>query len=381
MNSHGIEEADRLLADSVASFLQREYAFAQRPSLVRQSQEGGRTPAWRRFAELGWLALPVAEEYGGLGQPAQDAMALMEEFGRHLVLEPYASAVLEAGVLLQALATDNQRRQLLPSMAAGEALVLPAHLEGGVRFDAGRVRTTAEAVEGDVILRGTKHAVPWGGHADSWLVSAREGEGLSLFQVEAGTPGVGITRSIGADDTPVADLHLAGARIPAGRRLGAPGQAGAAIEEAIALATAAACHEAIGTLDRMLAITIDYAKLRTQFGQPIGRFQVTQHKLVDMYTSIELSRTMAAVASAHVAAAPSVRAPVLSAAKAQVSASCRLVGEHAIQIHGGIGMTEECEASHCFRRLFALEKRLGDRHHHLGELSAAIAAGAPTLYD
>lgn len=383
MNAQRSEE-QQLLVESIEHYLSREYSFDRRRAALESKGPDLDRHHWRQFAELGWLALPIPQSRGGLEQPFESAMAVMEGIGRHLVLEPYANGILETISLLNALGSEGQCAQAMPAIAAGESLVVPAHGEPGMGYRWDAVRTTVEPVEGGVLLRGAKQGVAWGGSADVWLVSAREkdsgSEGVSLWWVDASSPGVRVVRYCGGDDTPMADLSFDGVQLPVSKRLGPAGGAQAAITDALALATAAACMEAVGALDRLYALTLDYAKIRKQFGRSIGQFQSIQHKLVDMYTTIELSRSMAVVATAHAQICATDRHYVLSAAKAQISASCRMVAEQAVQLHGGIGMTDECSASHYFRRLFVLEKRLGDRHFHLGVLSEGIAAGDLTLY-
>ncbi len=380
MGSHGSQE-EQLFADSVEDFLRHEYTFSKRQELLSRAVMPFDRQLWRRFGELGWLALSVPEVSGGLEQPVTSAMSLMATFGRHLVLEPYVTSVLVPVSLLTSLGSGAASGTWLEAIGSGSSLWAWAHEEMGMRSQWKKVQCEASPSEGGVILNGMKTQIPWGGDADVLLVSAREGDGLSLFMIDAETPGLEVHCYPGSDDVPLADFHFRELFVPIDKRIGGRGDASAAIDDAMYLSLAATCHQAVGALTQIFALTLDYAKLRRQFGQPIGNFQVIQHRLVDMYTSVELSRTMAVSASAHVGRDAPKRDLVLAAAKAQISASCRFVGEQAIQIHGGIGTTDECSASHYFRSLVVLEKKLGDRHHHLGVIANALAAHSATLHD
>lgn len=380
-----LEDDQQALADSVQRYLRQEYAFEQRKTLLSRAPQDFDRRHWRRFADMGWLGVASPSQYGGLGEDLASAMPIMEAFGAHLVMEPYVGSVLECATVLGAAASAAQLDRWLPGIASGEHLVAFAHAEPDMRYEWAAVQTCAQPSDGGFVLQGRKTAVPYGASADRWIVSARtsgapgSAEGISLWWVDPTLPGIGIQTYRAVDDTPLADLSFDGVPLPDSARIGPLGQAFPAIEDALAVSLAASCVEAVGAMTALHALTLDYAKIRTQFGGPISRFQVLQHRLVDMLTHIELARSLAWLAVAK-AQDRSQRRLVLSAAKAQVSASCRLVAEHAIQIHGGIGMTDELSASHYFKRLMALEKRSGDRHFHLGVLTEAVAQGHPSLY-
>ncbi len=372
----------RALRDSARRFLAQQCDFARHRRQQRPDADFDRA-LWRRFGEMGWLGAMVAEDAGGLGQSALEALAVVEAMGGQFVAEPYAQA-LAAAQLLQTLGDAAQRQRWLPGLCDGSLLILPAHAEPGSGHALDCVATRAVRVASGWRLDGLKCAVPCGAAADWLLISARidaAPEGLSLFAVERGAAGLNIEADAGIAGEALAELRLEAVEVPAQALLGRAGGACAAIEAAHDLVLAAACAEAAGTLEAVLQASCDYARTRQQFGVPLASFQVIAHRLVDMYTQGQLARSMAALAAqCLIDETPAAQRRLrLSAAKAQVSAACQFVGEQAIQIHGGIGMTDELALSHQVRRLLAIDLRLGDRFHHLGVLSAAVMAGA-SLY-
>ena len=378
-------EEQRALRDSAARFLAQQCDFARHRHQLQRAEAPFDRVLWGRFAEMGWLGVLVPESSGGLGYPIADAMPIVEAMGAQFVAEPYQEAALASAQLLMALGDGAQQERWLPPLADGRALTLLAHAEHGARYDLRCVGTRALRVESGYRLNGAKCALPFGDAADRWLVSARTSgdpgdmEGISLFAVEAGSAGLRFIRHEGLGGEPWADVVLDGVLVSADARLGPEGGAFASIETAHELLLASASIEAVGTLQAVLEATRDYARTRRQFGHPLASFQVIAHRLVDMFTQVELARSLAWLAADQFGpacdASPQRRRLLLSACKAQVSAACRQVGEHAIQIHGGIGMTDELAVSHQVRRLLGIERRLGDRFEHLGRLAEAVAAG------
>jgi alkylation response protein AidB-like acyl-CoA dehydrogenase len=376
------DEDHGAMQDAANRLLQQRSGLGRRRARLA-GQDGLDRLLWSRFAEMGWLGWTVPEAATGLGQGLAGPMALVETMGRHLVLEPFQEGALAASRLLMRLGDAAQQAALLPGIVDGTALTLPAHEELGARYALSCVQTRARRDPQGWCLDGAKAAVPFGPDADRLLVTARTGgaldaqDGISLFVVERGNAGLSWQPGRGIDGTPTADLQLQGLRLPHTALLGPEGGAFGALASAQAVLLAAACADAVGTMQALLETTRDHAQIRRQFGQPLGSFQVIAHRLVDMFTQIELSRSMAALAAREADGA--TQGPPqwlrLSASKVQISAACQVVGEHAIQIHGGIGMTDELAASHLYRRLIAIERRLGDRFHHLGQLAAAISAG------
>ena len=377
----------RALHDSATRFLAQQCDFARHRRRQQEPDAGFDRALWTRMGELGWLGVMVSEAAGGLGQAPRAALAIIEAMGGQFVSEPYPQA-LAAAQLLQALGSAGQQQRWLPGLCEGSVLMLPAHAEPGARDEVACVQTRAHAVAGGYRLDGRKSALPWGQAADAWLVSARTSgaldstDGVALFIVPRDAAGLRLERHEGMAGEPVADLVLDGVTVPADALLGPAGGAFAALDAAQAFLLAAACAEAVGTLEAVVQSTRDYARTRRQFGAPLSSFQVIAHRLVDMFTQVQLARSMAQLAARRLDewdASPQQQQQQqlsLSACKAQVSAACRFVGEQAIQIHGGIGMTDELALSHQVRRLLAIERHLGDRFHHLGILTERVMQGA-----
>ncbi len=374
-----LTEEQGLLQDSVTKLLRASYGFEQRKAA--QTAPGGyRREMWQQFADLGLLALPFAEADGGLGGGPVDVMLLMEAFGRHLVLEPYLATVVLAGGCLRHAAGDAQRALWIPGIISGETMYSLAHVERDARFDLAHVRTTARRDGTDWIVDGTKAFVLHGDTVDRLVVSARvddpmAGPGIALFVVDAATSGVVRRGYPTQDGLRAADIEFRGVRVSDERRLAAADGL-AALQRVTDEAIAAICAEAVGTMERAHEITVEYLKQRKQFGVAIGSFQALQHRAVDMLVMIEQARSMAYFATMMVSE-PDVtqRGAAMSAAKVQLGRSARYVGEQAVQLHGGIGVTEECSVGHYYRRLTLLEILFGDAHHHLARLAQAGGLG------
>ncbi len=366
-----LTEEQSLLADSVNKLLASTYSFEQRKTM-RTAPGGYDRAMWQQFADLGLLALPFAESDGGLGGGATDVMLLMEAFGRALVLEPYLATVVLAGGCLRHAASEAQRAEFLPGLISGEQTYAFAHVERGARFDLTQVTTVARR-EGDAwIIDGAKSVVLHGDSADEFIVSARLPVGsIGLFVVEATAPGLERRGYPTQDGLRAADLNLEGVRVADDRRLGAADGL-ATVQRVVDEAIAALCAEAVGVMERAHEITVDYLKQRKQFGVFIGSFQALQHRAVDMLVMVEQARSMAYYATMMVGEPDAaLRSVAMSAAKVQVARSARFVGEQAVQLHGGIGVTEECSVGHYYRRLTLLEILFGDVNHHLAHLAGA----------
>ena len=354
-----LNEEQQALADSVAK---------QAPSLFPFQARGRRGSAfdrskWQELADLGWLGLTLPEAAEGLEQPVKNAAPIFEALGAHLALLPYAET-LQAAALL----AGEQHLALLQAMGAGESLVVPALGEAGSDFAASPLQTTANKTASGVQLQGAKRAVAWGAEATHWLVSAACNGEPSIWLVPADSASVKITAYAGIDDKRLADLRFDGVQLPASACIAQGAAAQALLADAQAVALAAACAEAAGAMGALLNLTLDYVKTRKQFGKAIGSFQAVQHRLADMLVKVELARSLAAVAL-EVVGERETRMGLLQAAKVQACQSARFIGEQAVQLHGGIGLTDECLASHYARRLLALDKLHGDANLHLGRLA------------
>ena len=368
-------EEQRMLKDSVERLVAERYSFEQRNSHLA-NVVGWSREMWNSYAELGLLGLPFAASDGGLGGGPVDTMIVMEAIGRALVLEPYFSTIILAGGCMRVGANEAQRAQLVPAIAAGELLVSLAHTEPQARYDLADVRTRAHR-EGDAwVINGSKRFVLHGDTADKLFVSARvrgeqrDRDGIALFLVDAQSPGVTRRGYLTQDRLHAADVQLSDVRVDDARLIGEAGSALLIIEQASDQAIAALCAEAVGVMAKAHELTVDYLKTRKQFGVSIGSFQALQHRAVDMLVMVEQARSMALFATMMAEEPdPIERGKAMSAAKIQIGRSARFVGEQAVQLHGGIGVTEECHAGHYFRRLSMIELMLGDTDHHLAMLA------------
>jgi alkylation response protein AidB-like acyl-CoA dehydrogenase len=360
------------LRDTLSRYIAKEYPFEARRALAKSS-EGFSREHWRRFAELGLTALPFPEAFGGLGGNAIDTMLVMEAFGRGLVLEPYLATVVVAGHLIRDAGSAAQKEALLPAVAAGELMLALAHYERGARYEVSRVDTAAKADGSGWTLSGAKGVVLGGGAADKLLVSAKTGKGISLFLVDAKAAGVTVRNYMTQDGGRAAEIRLDNVTVKADAMIGPEGGALPAIERALDYGIAALCAEAVGIMAALDEATLEYLKTRRQFGQPIGRFQALQHRMVDMVIATEQARSMAMMAAVKADAAdPTERRRAISAAKAYIGQQARFVGQQAVQLHGGMGVVDELNVSHYFKRLTMIDLTFGNADHHLGFFSETL---------
>lgn len=370
-------DTQAMLRDSLARFLRERYDFDTRQKML--AMEGGRDPGvWKAFAgELGILGAGFPEAHGGLGGGAVDHMVIMEELGRAIAVEPYLDTCIVGGGALMA-AGGQHADSLVPGIIAGEVIIAFAWAEPKSRYNPARIATRASADGAGWTLDGHKSVVLAAPYATHYLVTARTSgapgarDGVSLFLVEAGTPGI-VRRDYPTVDGWVAsELLFERANVGPHALLGTEGGALPLVEELLDRATAATCAEAAGTMRRLHELTLDYAKQRQQFGQPIARFQVIQHRLVDMLMEVEQAVSMAYQATLRLDLPAAERARAVSQAKAKIAKGARFLGQAAIQTHGGIGITNELAAGHYFKRLTMLESRYGDQDHHLARLEALM---------
>lgn len=370
-----LNEEQRMLKDAVDRLVLDQYAFDQRARYQVQA-DGWSRRLWAQFADLGLLGLPFSEEDGGFGTGPVETQIVMEAIGRGLLLEPYLATVVLSGGLLRAAASDAQRADLLPGLIGGELLLAFAHSEAQARYHLADVATTARQDGDGWVLDGAKRFVLHGDCANKLLVSARvsgnrrDEDGIALFLVDATAVGVSRRGYLTQDRLRAADITLDGVRVGTAALLGEAGKAFGAIEQVVDAAIAALCAEAVGAMEQAQALTVDYLKVRKQFGVAIGSFQALQHKAVDMLVMTEQARSMALYASMMVNDPdPLERRKAMSAAKVQIGRSARFVSQQAVQLHGGIGVTEECQIGHYMRRLSMLEFMFGDTDHHLAQLA------------
>jgi pimeloyl-CoA dehydrogenase small subunit len=370
-----LTDEQRLLKDSVDRLIADQYQFEQRKKYLAQP-DGWSREAWQQFAELGLLGLPFAEQFGGFGGGPVETMIVMEAFGRGLVLEPYFATVILGGGLLRHAATQAQQQALIPEIAQGKLKLAFAHVERQSRYDLADVATTARRDGAAWVLDGAKSVVLHGDCADRLLVTARiagdrrDRDGIGLFLVDASASGVTRRGYPTQDGLRAAELTLSGVRVSAGDILGDPGAALPVIEHVVDEAIAALCAEAVGTMQVMHETTLEYLKTRQQFGRPIGQFQVLQHRSVDMLVALEQARSMAMFAAVMAAEENATeRRRAMAAAKVQIGRSGKHIGQEAIQLHGGIGMTMEYKVGHYFKRMTMIDMLFGDADTHLATLA------------
>jgi pimeloyl-CoA dehydrogenase small subunit len=369
-------EEQRLLDETVRRLVKDEYEFAKRKKYQVEPQ--GFSPAlWAKYAEIGLLGLPFAEEHGGFGGSGIDTMIVMEALGRGLALEPYLATVVLGGGLVALAGSNGQKSAILPEIAAGKVKLAFAHGERGARYDLARVSTTAKAQGDGFILNGEKSVVLHGGAADKLIVSARtagsggDKNGISLFLVDRNAKGVTVRDYPTVDGLRAADVALNNVAAGGDALLGPRDGALPFIVRAVDRAVVALCAEAVGIMEILNAMTLDYIKTRKQFGVPIGSFQVLQHRMVDMTIAAEQAKSMEILSAMSIDSNDQrERERAVSAAKVQIGLSGRLVGQQAIQLHGGIGMTDEYAAGHYFKRLAAIEHTFGDTDYHLDRFPA-----------
>ncbi|MFC4931288.1 acyl-CoA dehydrogenase family protein [Massilia sp. GCM10023247] len=359
-------------ADALKRWAARDYGFEARRAIVR-SDSGTLDAAWATLAELGMTALPVPEEQGGFAGTAIDMFVVMQELGRALVVEPYFATMLGAEFLRLA----GSHGALLERVAAGELKLACALGERQSRHDLFDIATRAEPGQDGWVLNGEKKVVIHGAQAGMLVVSARSGgsqrdqQGVSLFVLPADAPGIAIVDYRTLDGLRAADIRFENVQAPRASLLGAPGLGADILDAALDYGAGLLCFEALGAMQALFEATLEYLKTRQQFGVPIGKFQALQHRMADMYIHLEQAHSMALLAAVKLASGDvAERRSAVSAAKYRVGQAARFIGQQAIQLHGGMGVTDELPASHYFKRLAAIELTLGDGDHHLARFIA-----------
>jgi alkylation response protein AidB-like acyl-CoA dehydrogenase len=364
-----LSDDQKMLARTVAAFAQKE-SPTERFRKLRDDEVGWDAGVWKSMGELGWLAVPFPEAIGGFGGSFVDVALVLEKLGTTLVPEPYLASVVLGGLTVLRSGTVEQQERFLSPMMEGRTSLALAWAERRGRYDAGHCETRAERDGSGYVLTGEKTFVLNGHAADHLVVSAREPGGVSLFVLDRDTPGLTIRTVKTQDGHKAGWLALEGATIAADRRLGDEGTAAGALELALDYGAAAACAEGLGIVDTMLAMTVEYLKTRKQFGVEIGAFQALQHRGVDMFIEAQVCRSMSILASLAVDFDdPDRRRSDVSAAKAHLSVGGGFVARQAIQLHGGIGITDEHDIGLFFKRLNVLCALFGDEEHHVRRFS------------
>ena len=372
-------EEQTLLRNSVQRFLTEKYDFETRRKILRTA-DGWRADYWQAFAELGILGVPFSEADGGLGGGPIETMIVMEEFGRALALEPYFACVVLAGGFLRASASAAQREEFLGPLIAGELILAHAWAESRARFDLFDVSVRAKRSGAGYILSGTKISVLGAPQAHKLIVSARTGgsgkerAGLSLFLVDRAAKGVSERAFRGVDGRLASEITFENTMLGNDHLLGPEGGAADIIEQVADEAITALCAESLGAMKALHDQTLEFVKARQQFGQPIGKFQVIQHRLADMFVAYEQSVSITYRATLSLNDAPKQRALAAAAAKAHVGRAAKFIGQCAVQIHGGMGMTDELPVGHYFKRLTMLDLLFGNSDHHVKRFAQSSAA-------
>jgi alkylation response protein AidB-like acyl-CoA dehydrogenase len=377
-----LTEEQLALQETLRRFIAKDYDFERRRSFER-SPLGYSAQAWAQYAELGLLGLPYPEEFGGLGGSGVDVMAVMELIGRGLLLEPYLSTVVLCGGLLRDAAPRAIKEALLPQIAAGKLKIALAAYEAAGRYELAHVASTAVRDAKGWRLTGRKSVVLDAPSADYFLVSARssgnraDAAGISLFLVRRDAPGSTLQAYATQSGGRAADLHLQDVPVDDDAVIGTPERALPVIERAVDQGIAALCAEAAGIVIALNEATLNFLKTRKQFGTVIGSFQALQHRMADMFIAAEQTRSMAIIAALQAAGEePAARRRALSGGKAYIGQAARFVGQQAVQLHGAMGMVDELNVGHYFKRLTMIDMTFGDADHHLARFSDALRVEA-----
>lgn len=370
-----LSEEQSLLKDSVDRFVKENYSADARIKLS-ETDLGFSRDHWRQMAELGWLGMPFSEEVGGFGGSAVDTMVMMESIGRGLVLEPFLATVILGGGLVAAAGNEAQIEAIIPAVIEGNMMLAFGYAEAQSRFNLNDVETSATKSGDGYVLNGHKAVVYHGGCADKIIISARtsgnsrDAEGISLFIVDKSASGLDVRNYRTVDGQQAADISLQNVTVGSDALLGTEGGASPVIEKVVDTAIGALCAEAVGAMAAANEITNEYLKERKQFGVAIGKFQVLQHRMVDMYMEAEQSKSMSDMVAMKLDLGYEVDTKkAVSATKAQIGKAAKFVGQQSVQLHGGMGMTDEYSIGHYFKRLSTIEMLFGNTDFHLNRYS------------
>jgi len=370
-----LNEVQEMLADSIDKFIANEYDFDTRQKFAA-SESGYSDGVWNTFAELGWTAVPFSEDDGGFDGDQRDIMIMMQRFGRGLVVEPFLANVVLAGGILKRTGNASQKQKWLRAIIGGELQATVAFTEPQAGYDLTNIATTASASGDDWILNGQKGFVLNGGTADLIIVPARtagqqaDSDGITLFAIPTDAEGMSINAYHTVDGLRAAELTLENVRVDHDSILGEEGAGFAALDATIDDATLAICAEAVGIMQVLKDKTVEYSKSRSQFGVPIGSFQALQHRMVDMLTACEQAQSLLLWAAMTCAAGDSDAKRAISSIKYLVGTDGQTLGEEAVQLHGGMGVTWELDVAHYFKRLTAIGQIFGNADWHLDKLAA-----------
>ena len=370
-----LSEEQQLLKDSITQFVDKDYLFDVRQKNIK-SELGYSSDFWKTFADLGWLGMPFSEADGGYDGGPIDLMVIMESLGRGLVVEPYIPNVVLAGGLISRLGNDEQKTNFLPKIISGEIQMSLAFAEPQSRFNLSDVITTAKKDGEKYILDGYKAVVMNGPSSDTLIVVARtsgaqlEEKGLSLFLVDPSAKGVSLRNYSNVDGSKASEVTLEGVEVSTSSLLGDEGNIYSVLEEVIDLATLAISAEAVGIMEKMNEITLEYTKTREQFGETLSSFQALQHRMVDTFMAYEQTKSLLLMCAAKLTDKADDAMKAVSALKYQVGIAAKQVGEESVQLHGGMGVTDETNIGHFFKRLTTIRAIFGNTDYHLKRYSA-----------
>lgn len=370
-----LSEEQQLLKDSITQFVDKDYLFDVRQKNIK-SELGYSSDFWKTFADLGWLGMPFSEADGGYDGGPIDLMVIMESLGRGLVVEPYIPNVVLAGGLISRLGNEEQKTNFLPKIISGEIQMSLAFAEPQSRFNLSDVITTAKKDGENYILDGYKAVVMNGPSSDILIVVARtsgtqlEEKGLSLFLVDPSAKGVSLRNYSNVDGSKASEVTLEGVEVSSSSLLGDEGNIYSVLEEVIDLATLAISAEAVGIMEKMNEITLEYTKTREQFGETLSSFQALQHRMVDTFMAYEQTKSLLLMCAAKLTDKADDATKAVSALKYQVGIAAKQVGEESVQLHGGMGVTDETNIGHFFKRLTTIRAIFGNTDYHLKRYSA-----------
>jgi len=367
-------EEQTLIQRQVAQFIQRDYEWEKRQALAK-SELGFSSENWKIFADLGWLGISLSEESGGFGGSALETMIIMEEFGKGLVVEPFLETIVLCAGLIDSCGNKDQKSEILKKVISGEMHLALGFVEPQSRFNLADVTTEAKKKGDGFVLNGFKSVVMNGPSANNIIISARisgkqsEEEGISLFVVDPKLEGVSLRNYPTVDGRRASEITLENVDVSSSCLLAEEGKGFKELEKAIDSATLAICAEAIGAMEVLYKTTVEYTKIRKQFGQAIGKFQVLQHRMVDMFMEYEQSKSLLYMATIKQAEKAEDSKKAISGLKYQVGKAAKFIGQQAVQLHGGMGVTDELNVGHFFKRLTTIITIFGNTDYHLKRYS------------
>ena len=367
-------EEQTLIQRQVAQFIQRDYEWEKRQALAK-SELGFSSENWKIFADLGWLGISLSEESGGFGGSALETMIIMEEFGKGLVVEPFLETIVLCAGLIDSCGNKDQKSEILKKVISGEMHLALGFVEPQSRFNLADVTTEAKKKGDGFVLNGFKSVVMNGPSANNIIISARisgkqsEEEGISLFVIDPKLEGVSLRNYPTVDGRRASEITLENVDVTSSCLLAEEGKGFKELEKAIDSATLAICAEAIGAMEVLYKTTVEYTKIRKQFGQAIGKFQVLQHRMVDMFMEYEQSKSLLYMATIKQAEKAEDSKKAISGLKYQVGKAAKFIGQQAVQLHGGMGVTDELNVGHFFKRLTTIITIFGNTDYHLKRYS------------